>query len=76
MNSYLFEVCGIMFDGNGLPPSDSKGCHLSIGHDGPHEFICDEGQTYRWETDFECDCDHCMTAEGDYCSLYWPVTSL
>ena len=63
-------TCAV-FHGDSIP-SDESGCILSIGHDGPHEFITSDGEHWLWETDMECDCEHCMKCEGDYCTNYWP----
>ena len=65
------SACGTIFDNSGSPPHDKHGCRLHDGHDGPHEFVDTQGVLYRWETDWECDCEHCMRCEGDYCSIYW-----
>lgn len=62
--------CGILFD-DLVAEKDATGCQLPMGHQGPHEFVSEFGVTYQWETDLECDCDHCMKAEGDYCTTYW-----
>jgi hypothetical protein len=64
-------TCGIQFSGWGLGPKDKDGCRLPDGHAGPHEFISVTGTVYRWETDWECNCEHCRTNDGDYCSTYW-----
>lgn len=64
--------CAILcpsYDGAG--PKDSTGCKLPIGHDGPHEFTASNGDTYQWETDWSCNCDECMSEDGDQCFLYW-----
>lgn len=50
---------------------DHDGCILPEGHDGPHEFIARDGSHWLWETDLECECEHCMRCEGDYCTIYW-----
>jgi hypothetical protein len=68
--------CGVLFgDGSlyGPGPKDETGCRLPIGHDGPHEFVAKSGAVFNWETDFECECDQCMRADGDFCSIYWPA---
>lgn len=65
------EPCGILHGSDGPYPPDRHGCVLPDGHDGPHEFIDPDGQHWLWETDMECDCDHCMRCEGDYCTIYW-----
>lgn len=64
-------TCGI-FHGDESYPADRSGCLLANGHEGPHEFLADDGQRWLWETDLECDCEHCMRCEGDYCTVYWP----
>ncbi len=63
--------CGIMHGLGGPFVIDQEGCLLADGHDGPHEFADQRGQTWQWETDLECDCEHCMRCEGDYCTPYW-----
>lgn len=63
--------CDILFTTDGIGPKDKNGCHLPNGHAEPHEFIAEGGATYQWETDWACDCDHCMRCEGDYCTIYW-----
>lgn len=66
--------CFILFPRySSIEPKDVIGCHLPIGHDGPHEFVSTNGDTYRWETDWSCDCDECKKDDGDLCYLYWPV---
>jgi hypothetical protein len=64
------EPCGIL---HGKEPSfhDDHGCVLPINHDGPHEFVDRDGQRWQWETDLACECEWCMRAEGDYCTIYW-----
>lgn len=64
-------ICGIIFSTEGYGPRDPYGCRLDANHTGPHEFVAGCGTAYQWETDWECDCDHCMKCEGDYCSIYW-----
>lgn len=65
--------CGILHgDGFGAP-EDQNGCILPVNHGGrPHEYVGGDGVTYQWETDLLCDCEHCMQADGDYCTTYWP----
>lgn len=65
--------CCILHDGGVIGPNDPEGCVLPIDHDGPHEFVAEDGQRWMWETDMECTCSHCMRCEGDYCTVYWPV---
>lgn len=67
------QKCGILFDNGGIPPGDPHGCLLPHAHTGPHEFLDAHGTRYQWETDWSCTCEHCMEAEGDYCSVYWRV---
>lgn len=67
------RVCGVLFSNDlGGVPADDTGCRLQVGHDGPHEFIDASGKAWQWETDWECDCDHCREDDGDYCTIYWP----
>lgn len=68
------ELCGIIHPNDEVTPIDSKGCLLPIGHDGPHEFVAPNGWRFQWETDLECNFEHCMDAKGDYCTTYWEVT--
>ena len=67
--------CGILFTNDGIGPKDEHGCHLKVGHTEPHEFVSSSGfyagTTFRWETDLECDCEHCMREGGDFCIVYW-----
>jgi hypothetical protein len=64
-------VCGILHGSDFPCPTDSEGCLLADGHAGPHEFQDPSGQRWLWETDLECNCDHCRRCEGDYCTIYW-----
>jgi hypothetical protein len=65
--------CGILFSNDlGGVPDDVTGCRLPHGHDGPHEFTDARGKVWQWETDWSCDCEHCLQCEGDYCEIYWP----
>mgnify|MGYP007011835798 CR=1 FL=1 len=66
-------LCGVLFSNDGSPPHDRTGCILPDNHFGPHEFVSDTGTRYHWETDWECDCEHCLGSAGDYCSVYWQV---
>lgn len=50
---------------------DTSGCYLPDGHKGPHEFKDQNGNVWCWETDFECNCEHCVQCQGDYCNIYW-----
>ncbi|TXT23856.1 MAG: hypothetical protein FD131_5135 [Rhodocyclaceae bacterium] len=54
---------------------DTCGCRLPCGHPGPHEFVADDDQVYQWETDWGCDCEDCLSGEGDFCTIYWRVES-
>ena len=64
--------CAVMFGGNnGSEPRDLDVCVLPQDHDGPHQFTADDGRSFHWETDLECDCAHCMQTDGDYCAIYW-----
>lgn len=64
--------CDVIHDsGSGCGPVDDRGCCLADGHDGPHEFKDREGKIWNWEIDLECECDHCLRCEGDYCTTYW-----
>ena len=55
------------------------GCALNCGHIGPHEFTATNGQTWCWETNYDCDCEHCKVCpgsdcpecEGEFCTTYW-----
>lgn len=64
--------CDILFPDYGPGPKDSSGCHLEAGHTTPHEFVSTSGATYRWETDWACDCETCRSDDGNWCVLYWP----
>lgn len=61
--------CGIIHDFCSAP-KDEHGCLLPSNHKGPHEYSS-FGRIYQWETDMDCDCEHCVLAGGDYCTLYW-----
>jgi len=64
--------CGILFSNDlGGIPEDETGCQLPCGHEGPHEFTAVGGSVWLWETDWDCDCEHCQECEGDYCAIYW-----
>jgi hypothetical protein len=64
--------CGILhWQGMYASPKDADGCVLPDIHDGPHLFIDEDGVEWCWETDWSCECEHCMSAEGDYCTIYW-----
>tara|TARA_R110002033_G_scaffold136018_1_gene175692 strand:+ start:420 stop:644 length:225 start_codon:yes stop_codon:yes gene_type:complete len=66
------HVCGIyFFSGHGGSATDATGCLLKDGHVGPHEFSEASGKVWQWETDMNCDCEHCQRCDGDYCSTYW-----
>jgi hypothetical protein len=62
--------CGVLH-GNGAHPRDPDGCVLPEHHEGPHEYVARDGEHWQWETDLECECEWCMTAQGDYCTTYW-----
>lgn len=67
-------TCAIIFPDFGGCTRDATGCLLPLGHDGMHEFVCERGRRYRWETDWECDCETCMQGEpGDYCAVYQEI---
>jgi len=69
-------TCAILFTAYaGGDPKDSNGCHRPSGHEGPHEFVADNGTMYQWETDWSCDCEHCQGDDGDWCTVYWPATT-
>lgn len=63
--------CGTIFVCDMGGPRDNHGCCQPSGHQGPHEFTGDDGNVYRWTTDWECDCDHCRSCDGDFCVVYW-----
>lgn len=65
-----YRLCGVLHDDLG-GERDVTGCRLLVGHGGPHEFLSNRGIEYQWETDLECDCDHCIKADGDYCTTFW-----
>jgi len=65
------SACGI-FHGESHSPTDTTGCLLPIGHEGPHEFLAGDGRRWLWEADMDCVCEHCTQCEGDYCTTYWP----
>ena len=62
--------CGIMLSRNLGVPEDKEGCILPEGHQGSHLSRTNQG-LIGWETDWECDCEHCLRCEGDYCEVYW-----
>lgn len=64
-------VCGTLFSDEPFGPKDRHGCHLPLGHSGPHEFVALGGAKYHWETDWDCDCDSCRSDDGDMCFVYW-----
>lgn len=64
-------TCGILHGEYPGAPTDLTGCCLPVSHPGPHEFTATDGHAYQWRTDLECDCDHCMQGDGDYCTIYW-----
>lgn len=65
----MLPLCSMMLSDASV--DDECGCLLPEGHEGPHEFKDARGATWCWETDLECDCEHCMQCEGDYCTTYW-----
>lgn len=67
------EICGILHSGYDPLLNDPHGCVLPVGHPGPHLFVAQDGRHIHWETDLECDCEHCSQALGDYCTTYWEV---
>ena len=67
------DCCAIIHAYDDRIAQDTTGCCLPVGHPGPHEFVTAQGRRYQWETDFDCDCDHCKQADGDYCTTYWEV---
>lgn len=71
----VFCECGVIHDSGACHPVDNRGCVLAIGHDGPHEFVDPNGRQWLWETDMQCDCEHCAACGGDYCTIYWRKTT-
>lgn len=67
------HLCHTLFSSEGCGPEDKTGCRLPAGHTEPHEFVDTKGLLYRWETDWECDCEHCRQNDGDWCTIYWRV---
>ena len=67
----MCRQCGTLHGDYPGAPDDTDGCILPSGHIGPHEFVDADGQHWLWETDLECNCEHCMRCDGDYCTLYW-----
>lgn len=67
----LRSPCAIVHSDAGTGDEDVTGCVLADGHPGPHEYKDAHGRAWLWETDFDCDCDHCKLEEGDYCTVYW-----
>ncbi len=63
-------ICSILFSDDPFL-TDINGCVLPDGHSGPHEFVDQRARVWQWETDLECDCEHCRECEGDYCTTYW-----
>jgi hypothetical protein len=67
-------MCGVIMSATGCYlPEDRDGCVLPKGHDGPHLCNTNSGP-YGWETDWDCDCEHCKACGGDYCIVYWPAS--
>lgn len=72
-----YRACGILVGYDSpIYPRDTCGCLLPIGHSEAHEFIATDGKRYRWETDWECECEHCMSGDGDFCTIYSEVPNL
>jgi len=68
----MCAVCGTMLDPEMTAGvADNQGCLLPLDHAGPHEFVSPRGESWLWELDLDCDCEHCMRCEGDYCIVYW-----
>lgn len=68
------RVCGTLhWQTPYMSPKDEEGCILPDDHDGPHLFKDENGDGWHWETDWSCECDYCMHAEGDYCTIYWKI---
>lgn len=63
-------VCGVIHSDE-FTQNDKNGCLLLEGHEGPHEFLGEDGRVWLWEVDWDCTCGHCMQCEGDYCTIYW-----
>ena len=66
----MSKPCGII-NSDTAGVQDMSGCELPDGHAGPHEFKDKHGKSWQWETDFDCQCEHCLQYEGDYCTTYW-----
>ncbi len=69
--TYKRYQCAIILDNSQVQTKDYNGCILDDGHDGPHEFVDKSGEHWNWESDLDCQCDHCRRNEGDYCTIYW-----
>ena len=54
----MVDQCGVRLGEASV--HDEHGCRLKDGHQGAHEFTDDLGRLWCWETDFECQCEHCM----------------
>ncbi len=65
--------CGGLMARFPAAPRDEQGCCRPEGHAGPHLSMTSAGAV-EWEVDLECDCEHCLQCEGDYCEIYWPYT--
>lgn len=65
----MTSACGLILADASF--TDTKGCVLPVGHDGPHECRDEHGRAWNWEADLECDCEHCRQCDGDYCTIYW-----
>lgn len=73
----MSPICGHLFPSyGGSDPKDATSCQRPVNHSGPHRFRCENGKTWRWQTDLSCTCEHCMKAEGDYCVDFWLAPEL
>lgn len=75
MQTSSIASCGIIHSDCDPTIVDSHGCIFPIGHVGPHEFVTLDARHFQWETDLACECEHCMKAQGDYCTTYWEVSN-
>lgn len=68
----MSPVCGVLHGEGMVQAVDTEGCVLPDGHDGPHEFVdARNGARWQWETNWDCQCQHCLEADGDFCTVYW-----